>query len=394
MFENFVHGKIQKENAILHNLTEISKENILKSKLSEFSKKYLLYDYPVQPDESEFLTRIEKSNKLYFNFAIRPKWTLLTFLFGNFESRPPNEIINKLNVFPFYNYYTDAIKDFIKSNFQIFVTKGELTLIIDETNKAIYEKLTDNINNLKIKNFFLQLYNLKYEDESNYNLESAIPFSFIKIFLEDKSYFVLKKKFDAVKNFNDKSEISMKDIIKILTDKYNKTGIINAYKTEDYPSELNSSAQNEEDSKKIEIEIPPADKNIILENENQKDTDTNEEILIEPVSEKIYSEQLLKATAESEKSASEIKTDKTGINESSVLKDLFDEKQFQKILNKIYNSDIIRSEKSLALLSSLKNWKEASKHLKEIFKNNRVDIYNKEVVNFVNVLNEYFKHKE
>jgi hypothetical protein len=44
-------------------------------------------------------------------------------------------------------------------------------------------------------------------------------------------------------------------------------------------------------------------------------------------------------------------------------------------------------------LSEFKTWKEASRYLKEIFSNNNVDIYNKDVLKFVNVLNDYFKKK-
>ncbi len=51
-------------------------------------------------------------------------------------------------------------------------------------------------------------------------------------------------------------------------------------------------------------------------------------------------------------------------------------------------------EKSFEKLSECRSWKEASNHLKNIFQNNEVDIYNKEVITFVNVLNEYFKKLE
>ena len=54
----------------------------------------------------------------------------------------------------------------------------------------------------------------------------------------------------------------------------------------------------------------------------------------------------------------------------------------------------MKRERSYEKLSSFKTWFEASNHLKEIFLSNDVDIYNKEVVKFVNTLNEYFKKQE
>ncbi|MEO8208936.1 MAG: hypothetical protein ABI840_00130 [bacterium] len=400
MFENFVFEKIQEEKNVVQNIDELSKENILKSELSDFSKNYLTNDFSEEIDEGETLSRIEKSNKLYFNYAIRPKWTLLTFLFGNFESRPPNEIVKKLNVFPFYKFYTDAISDFIKSNSQIFVTKTEITSIIDETNKAIYERLTNDISNVKIKNFFLQIFNLKYNDESKYNLESPIPYSFLKIFLEDKSYPGLAKKFSVIKNLNDQSEINLKDIIKVLTDKYNIYGKAKIKAEEKEPDEIIikdvkqkiKEEINKTESKNSILDISLTEKSLDAE----KDSTLKEQINInrESVPEKIYSSQLLTANEDTQKKVKDYLPGESEIKSDSVLKELFNEKQSQKILTEVYNSDLIEREKSFEKLNQFKAWSAASNHLKKIFKENRVDIYNKDVVDFVNILNEYFQKKE
>jgi hypothetical protein len=386
MFENFVLEKIHKEKNIIQNTEILSRDDIINSELSDFSKNYLIYDFPEQTDKNEFLSRIEKSNKLYFNYVTRPGWTLLTFLFGNFESRPPNEIINRLNIFPFYKFYVDAISGFIKGNFQIFVTKAEAKSIIDETNKAIYEKLANGISNVKIKNFFLQSFILKYNDESNYNLESTIPYALIKIFLEDKSYSDFIKKFEAAKITDDGREISLKDIIKILTDKYNVPEKIEMKNDEKIPIEINIDSEEQANTPDIYPveEKPGIQKEDPVKEEPDKKSETG----------KIYSEELIKANS---KLTPEEKNDVeygSEITRNSELKKLFDEKQFQKILEKVYNSDMIYREKSFNKLENLKTWKDASKYLKEIFKVNEVEIYNKSVVNFVNVLNEYFKNKE
>ncbi len=272
MYEKFVEGKTLSEKETVLDFDDVSEEKIIKSGLSDFSKNFILYDFKEDLNKDELISRVEKSNKLYFNYTIRPKWTLINFLFSNFESRPPGEIIKKLNVFPFYKFYADSISDFIKENFQIFITKKEITSIIDETNKVIHEKLTNDISGLKIKNFFLYLFKLKY-DESEINLESTVPYSFIKIFLNDKSYFALDKKFEAVRNIKDESEISLKDIIKILNDKFDITA---GYKTnsdfkkgsekenieikEAVPGQENTEKEiKEKDAKQIEIKIKEED---------------------------------------------------------------------------------------------------------------------------------------
>ena len=85
--------------------------------------------------------------------------------------------------------------------------------------------------------------------------------------------------------------------------------------------------------------------------------------------------------------ADTIKTEKNPISV------LFDEKRTAQILKKIYKSDLILMDMSFTKLKECRNWEEASALLKQVFKRNDVDIYNKDVVFFVDKLNEYFKNK-
>ena len=379
MFEEFVQNKIDRENEIVFNLSEITKEQIVKSDLSDFTKNYFLTEFDPHSGRDEIAEQISKSNKLYFNYTIRPKWTLQTFLFKNFESRPPNDLLNKLNYFPFYKFYSDSIQSFINESSPIFVTKTELSSIIDNTNKAIYGKLTNDISNIKIKNFFLQIFLLKYESEINYNLESSVPYSFIKIFLEDKSYHQLTEKFTSTKDIHEDAEISLKDIIKILTDKYSS-----ATKEETSSHEYHEIVPDIPGKEKVNGEITKAEKQVEVELTDEV-LKTKEEI-------PIYSEELSQAQKESHETDAE--AEKNISFHIKNIKDLFDDKQSEKILDRIYNSDLLKRERSFDKLSSYKTWFEASNHLKEIFLSNEVDIYNKEVVKFVNKLNEYFKNQE
>lgn len=417
MFESFVFNKIENENLIFKKLLEtipageyLTRMHILNSSLSDFTKNYLLYEFNERGTEEEFTQKISKSNKLYFNYTIRPKWTLQTFLFNNFESRPPSEIVKKLNLFTFYSFYSEAIKDFITDNFQIFITKGEVTSIIDHTNEAIRKKLTVDINNAKIKNFLLQIFLLKYESESNYNLESSVPFSFIEIFLEDKSFTDLENKFSVIKGLTGDSEISLKDIIKVLTDKYNVPD----------KSELNVSAEVpvkkaaetpavKEEVKISEIKkepsIPEAKKEDIVISQKVRSEvtvapDSKKNVKVKPddksirSSDNIYSKQLIEADKKSDQLKAKTKSDKSFSGSRKEINELFNEKQMEKILSKVYGSDLIYKDKSFNKLSNYKTWFEASKHLKEIFIINQVDLYNKDIISFVNILNDYFKNRE
>lgn len=421
MFENFVLEKIEKERGIINKLLEsatiegiVMKPDILNSELSDFTKNYLLNDIGDKVNTDDFEAKIEKSNKLYFNYAIRPKWTLLTFLFNNFESRPPNEIIKKLTLFPFYLFYVDAINNFIKEHSPIFCTRGEVKGIIEETDKVIYGKLTSDINNVKIKNLLIQIFKLKYRNEEEINLESAVPYAFVKIFFDDKSFPEIIKKFKIVKELNDEYEISLKDIIKVLTDKYlvpEKESIeIKQPPVKENIEVKQPEEKAEADSKKIllniehgKIKIKNDAEEKLNKNEPFKTTESTKKIetsknkLQEPLKpkpmEKIYSEQLAKASEIVKEKAEEKKSEEV-VNSRYNLKDLFNEKLLEKITERVYGSDLIHREKSFSKLSHFKTWFEASNHLKEIFKANSVDIFNKDVISFVDILNDYYHNKE
>lgn len=422
MFEKFVLRKIDIENNVLQKLIEsisegenITKKLILSSELSDFTKNYLMFDYSEKEGYEELSSKISKSNKLYFNYTIRPGWTLQTFLFNNFESRPPNDILKKINLFTFYSFYTEAIKDFISDNSQIFITKNEVTSIIDHTNKAIYEKLITEINNAKIKNFFLQIFILKYDSESNFNLESTIPYAFIKIFLDDKSFSDLEKKFSSLKGMTGETEVSLKDIIKILIGKYHLQEKISQISKTDATEEnpaihapVNDMKKepglNREKLKDDDIIISGVTKTDIKKNEDKKkstnDPDVNEndvvtKNIIQPdVPERTNSAQLINTDINIKEPVSVQNEEPIIPKEDEKLKGLFSEKQLEKILTKVYRSDLIYREKSFDKLRAYKTWDEASAHLKDLFRINDVDLYNKDVVTFVNILNDYYKNKE
>ena len=442
MFENIVDSWTEKESGILDKLYRSLRDGdylnrimILNSDLSDFTKNYILYEFNEESTSDELISKIEKANKLYFNYALRPKWTLQTFLFNNFESRPPNEILKKLNIFTFYNYYSDSIKEAIKDNFQIFITKTELTSIINSVNLSIYEKLSTDISSLKIKNFLIQLFLIRYEKESEYNLESKIPYSFVKIFLEDKSYTDFIQKFSVIKDLDSHTELSLKDITKVLTDKYNTSE--SPEKTEsldvstesgkvidDDKIEFNNTepVKNEKDEKEIEsIEISDTVPEIVIKPLNKiknpavetsgkeietgkteitkrDKKDSNVKIKDSNVSEpmkKINSDTIPKKETDiiDKKKKSEYTDADTIKTEKNPISVLFDEKRTAQILKKIYKSDLILMDMSFTKLKECRNWQEASALLKQVFKRNDVDIYNKDVVYFVDKLNEYFKNK-
>ena len=198
MFENIIEEKVRTELSKVENLDFISINNVRNSGLSIFTKNFINAETDKVGDMNLLNELIEKAVKLNLNYVLRPKWTLINYLFGNFDSRPEEELIRKLEIFQFYLYYPEHITNYLRDSSLIVVTKNKIQNLISDADLTLYDKFTQNITSVKIRNFFLQLFKLKYEDESTIGLDSTIPYSFLRIFLEDKSFKDILMKFEQI----------------------------------------------------------------------------------------------------------------------------------------------------------------------------------------------------
>lgn len=409
MFESLVKEKTNSEKSKIRLLSPVSRNTVAKSDLSPFIKNFI-FNETQEITESEYLDElIEKGVKLQFNFTLRPKWTLLNYVYGSIESKSDNEIRHKLKVFTFYKFYPDTILNYLDEETHLYVSRSKVELLLKDTNEVLYNKLTNEISGVKIKNFLVNVFKLKYDDESKINLESSIPFSFIKIFLEDKGYDDLLKKFDVIPNLKDNTLVSYKDIIKVLTDKYT----IHEVKHEE-----KSEIKTNEKEKKDEIFEP-----ITITKENLQQEGVQEEKKIEiplkkepgkeeKVSKKeinytkydIYSDELIKERDTKEKleleniaEADDEVFSETHENETGdqyQIKRLFTEKDLTVIRDKIYAGSKTAMRNSFRALAVMNTWKEAANHLKDLYNDNKVHIYHKQVVKFTDALQEHFTNKE
>lgn len=415
MFESLVKEKTNSEKSKIRLLSPVSRNTVAKSELSPFIKNFI-FNETQEITESEYLDElIEKGVKLQFNFTLRPKWTLLNYVYGSIESKSDNEIRHKLRVFTFYKFYPDTILNYLDEETHLYVSKSKVELLLKDTNEVLYNKLTNEISGVKIKNFLVNIFKLKYEDESKINLESSIPFSFIKIFLEDKEYDDLLKKFDVIPNLKENTLVSYKDIIKVLTDKYTVHEEKYAEKHEDKtekkenkkeeifePITITQDNIKEElrhEEKKIGIEIPKKE----INKENTKEVKTPKKE-INYTKYDIYSDDLIKERDAKEKEEQENITEadeevfsETHDNETGdqyQIKRLFTEKELTIIRDKIYSGSKTAMRNSFRTLAVMNTWKEAASHLKDLYNENKVHIYHKPVVKFTDALQEHFTNKE
>lgn len=408
MFENLVKEKISSEKKKVLGLFPVSRDKVRKSELSPFVKNFI-FNETQEITENDFLDElIEKGVKLMFNYTIRPKWTLLNYVYGGIESKSDNELRHKLRVFTFYKFYPDTILNYLDEETHLYVSKSKVELLINDTNEVLYNKLTTDISGVKIKNFLLNVFKLKYENEADINLESAIPFSFIKIFLEDKCYGNLLGKFEIIPNLKENTLVSYKDIIKVLTDKYTVHEIKHNEKAEEKiepKEEIKTDAEAsgkvfepiiipEQPKEKIEAELP--------KKETKEEKPVKKEINYSKYD--IYSDDLVKERDAKEKEEKEkeleeeteifAEAEDTELGDQYQIKRLFTEKELGVLRDKIYGGSKTAMRNSFRELAGAVSWKNAAYHLKNLFNEQKVNIYNKQVVKFIDALQEHFNSKE
>ena len=429
MIESIVVNRLKREEKKTQSLESFSLSEIKKSSLSPYVKNFIFAEVREIKDKEFLLYLIDKSVKLNLNYTLRPKWTLLNYLFGEDESKPVEEVIKKLKVFQFYGFYTDLISDFIKESSISVITKGKTKELLEEANSVIYEKLTTKTTSIKIRNFLLQIFKLKYLHNNDIKLSSKIPFQYVRIFLEDKFFDDLLKKFKVIENLSDTTELDLRNIVKVFTDKYiidtsgqephkeeKKKEVIEKIVGEVKEKEeevLDATVEKKSLKKEKEIIDIKVEEKPILQKEDVIDVKVKEEppkkekdIIdidvkeTETEAESFYSEELIevgKSEAKKdkpEKSLTEKSEKPFYLKEEVRIKRLFKKDELLSISKRVFRSSKYSMYRNFDKLERFDSWQDAIDFLKKVFTRNKVDFYHKDVVLFVDMLNDYFTEKE
>lgn len=383
MLNNYLIENIHTESEKIKNLVINDFTELYKTPLTKFTKDFIKYKIEVDGFSFNNIDAlIEDAVKLRFNYTIRPVWTLKKFLFGKLDSIPANKLLDKLKLLKFYNYYTDTISQYINDSGEVIITAYHIEELLLHTNIIVYEKLKENISTERIRNFLLQLFKLKYVSESQVNLQSQIDFNIIKTFISDKEFYELFQKLTEFEQHFDETEISLKDIIKIFTDKFN------------YIESAVSLKDDEEE--KIDLPVTPIaeDSEIIINFESDiKHFDENVDV-------SAYTKKPESAGIELQEDLINIEMPTEVINESTLeeekkkIKRLFKKDEIEAINKKVFKFNRQEMFDTFDELEKLQTWDDATEHLKMLFMKNNIDMYDSKVILFVNVLEGYFNNKE
>lgn len=368
MIEQITERRYKDASAIIESLKGVSLESIANSGLTEFTKSFIINDAGIPSTKSELLTVVDKSIKLNLNYCIRPKWTLLNYIFGNFDSRSMREIAKKTEIFTFYTFYTEPVLDICNDDSFVSVPRTAIEDIINQVNEDIHSKLITDTTSLKVKNFFLQIFRFKYGESTEISLDMSVPYSFVRLFLEDKGYGDILGLFAEAGVNDDNEEIELKNIIKIVSGKLKGTSL--------------KSAENGSETKTEKVVV----------------TLTKDK----PVQEEYKAPQQSSPEASESDSASTGETENGGISSEFEIKEEekadhlrfhFKEDELKSIAKKVFKGNKYVMQDALLEIEKLKNWREATEYLKAVFINNKVELGDKMVILFVDVLNDYFEKR-
>lgn len=348
---------------------------------------------PIPRKEAEDI--LQKAVIFNINYVIKPKATLLKFLFGDVETRPADYINERLRYFQFYSYYTGHIIEFIAINSLYVISINQIEHLINEVNKKILTEISPKNAEANRFNLVKLLYYFFLNLGPNNPINIKIPKRILSVFFNDKGFAEIKKRIDSFfaedifiqeamelmkvsekrpeKAEEEIDENRVKQILEkakstLLNPDASLTDIKKTVGRDDEVQDIKVTELKKEDELRIPDEV--AEKKLVLD-------------------ESIYSEDLEFEAAVSE-AVPGISLSEEDTFEKDFRQIFSDEKKRKKIIKKIFNkNEIDFKENSLKILRS-ENWENAAKLIEEIFERNGVNFYSEEAVTFVDLLEAHF----
>ncbi len=356
--------------------------------------------------KAEFENILNRAIIFNINYVIKPRGTLLKFLFGEVETRPAGYVHERLRYFQFYNYYIDQIEDFININSPITISVNQIGALIDEVNKNILEEINNpQSGDSQRLNLIKLLYVFFLDLVKNNPINIKISKKILSVFFNDKGFNQIRKRID---NFFS-HEIFIQEAVELMKPKKAEKELIGAETDEKRAKEILSKAKTnlistESSNKDIKIALETGE-NIpkpeeIIDPKNLGEIKTirkselvPEETFDEKAGDELYSEELILESKLSEAVSAlpETKEEKSEI----LFNELFCEQSYRrKILKKIFNKDENTFKELVKNILDSSSWQAASKKIDEYFTNNNIEYFSEEAVKFVDILQYYFTDRK
>lgn len=379
----------------------ISIQNILNSNLPVYISNFIINcpaDRNLPINKIDFENYLNKSIVFNINYIIKPKNTILQFLFGELETRPASYIFNRLQFFQFYEFYITSIKNFINVNNLQVVSRTQIEHLINEINKIILDEINSDESGIHQLNLIKLLYYFFYDLTENNPINIKLPKKILSAFFADKKFTEIKSRIDSFFS----NDIFIQEAVDLM-----KPDFINPKHT---------AKQNTEIDEKVDVFIKQAKEKIINSNQTENDIekviadeDLNQEINIKLVSEntkednsnihnyeklsfdeKLYSDDLIFETQ-----LPQIDTQIENKNKdkfSNIINELFYKTNYKKkIIKRIFKNNEDNFNSFIKKIIEQNSWQTASELLNDYYYKNKINLFSEEAVNLVDILESYFK---
>lgn len=403
MFQDFAKRKFSDYLALLEfPAGRISIRQLKSSSLPPYIISFLEYYIPnhnVPVEKRDFKEILNKAIIFNINYIIKPKNTILKFIFADVETRPVHYVKDRLRFFQFYGYYLTQITDFIDYNSLEVVSYNQIEHLINEVNKKIFEEISVEGSNSHRLNLVKLLYYFFHDLGDNNPINIKIPKKILSVYFQDKGYTEIKRRVDGffsgeifiqeaielmnpetVKSPKQHSDVGVSDkFIKEIVSKA-KTDLINK---ENANREVEKILRPEHD---LITEIPEINISIIREQESKLPEIEKSRLVID---EEIYSDDLMFASQFNDL------TPPVQLSEEEkrkrIIEDLFCEESYKKrIIRHIFKKDVFMFDHTVRGLLQKANWSEAVVEIEELFAKNKVDYYSEEAVKFVDIIQSHY----
>ncbi|MDH7514390.1 MAG: hypothetical protein QHI48_00745 [Bacteroidota bacterium] len=157
---------------------------------------------------NEYLSILDQSVKLIFNYMCRPQWTLTKHVFVDTETTTVSEALEKMEVFSDYGYYKSIMDTYFKERGVTILTREKF----EETLAAIDREIVRNLDSRGLAHLSEPLFAL-FDEGGDPDFARA-PIEALSIFYDDKD---IKTVVDALERKKPSvSTLSMHELIMLI----------------------------------------------------------------------------------------------------------------------------------------------------------------------------------
>ncbi len=403
MFQDFAKRKFSDYLALLEfPAGRISLRQVKSSSLPPYIISFLEYYIPnhnLPIDKRDFKEILNKAIIFNINYIIKPKNTILKFVFADVETRPVHYVKQRLRFFQFYGYYLTQIIDFIDFNDLEVVSYNQIEHLINEVNKKIFEEISFEGSDSHRLNLVKLLYYFFHDLGDNNPINIKLPRKILSVYFQDKGYMEIKKRVDGFFS----SEIFIQEAIELMDPgtiksprKHSDIGVSDQFIKEIVSKAktdlINKETANREVEKILRPEdevisdIPDINITIIREQESKLPEIEKSRLIID---EEIYSDDLMFASQFNDITPPVQLTEEEKLKRT--IDDLFCEESYRKrIIRQIFKKDEFMFDHAVRGLLQKADWNEAIVEIEELFEKNKVDYFSEEAVKFVDIIQSHY----